>query len=197
MPLWLRYLQAAADVFQKMVAGSAIIIAGIFAYYRFFKERTYASRLEPTISGSAARKDGVIYLRAAANTRNIGQSRVNLNHEYIGLRILTRIAGSGDWTLYRIENVFEEQDYLEPGESVGEPVWIEVPDRDDITALRLDLYVAESEEVGWAAREVVNLVSQVDNKEESEHAVRPTEGQQSDVVAGLREGVRRWWHSRA
>lgn len=212
LPLWLRNAQAGADIFQNLITALAIPIGAIWAYFRFFKERTYASRLQPTISGTVARRDGRIYLRASASVKNIGQSRVVLNHEYIGLRVLTRTSGVVNWSLYRTEDVFKEQLYVESGVTIGEPVWVEMPEKDkarlmprrtnseadvgtipgsDKVALRLDLYVAESETVGWLAREVVNLVAEVDNKQESAQPDLPT-NQQTDVLTRLKERIGKW-----
>lgn len=197
VPLWLRNVQAGADVFQKLVTALAIAVGGIWAYFRFFKERTYASRLQPTISGTVARRDGIIYLRAATNVKNIGQSRVVLNHEYIGLRVLTRTAGASKWDLYRTEDVFTEQPHVESGVTIGEPVWVEMPEKDKV-ALRLDLYVAESEKVGWLAREVVNLVAEVDNEQESGEPgpLAEQSERQADVFTRLRERIGEWLRSR-
>lgn len=198
VPLWLRNVQTGADIFQKLVTALAIPVGATWAYFRFFKERTYASRLQPTISGTVARRDGTIYLRAATNVKNIGQSRVVLDHEYIGLRVLTRTAGVGEWDLYRTEDVFKEQPHVESGVTIGEPVRVEMPEGEKV-ALRLDLYVAESEKVGWLAREVVNLVAEVDNKQDSAQPDGPTDQaqQQTDVFTGLKERVWGWLHSKA
>jgi len=190
LPLWLRNAQAGADIFQNLITALAIPIGAIWAYFRFFKERTYASRLQPTISGTVARRGGRIYLRASASVKNIGQSRVVLSHDYIGLRVLTRTSGVGNWTLYRTEDVFKEQPYVESGVTIGEPVWVEMSEQGKV-ALRLDLYVAESETVGWLAREVVNLVAEVDNRQESAQPDLPT-NQQTDVLTRLKERIGRW-----
>jgi predicted ferric reductase len=40
VPLWLRSVQTTASIFQATATGLAFIIAGLFAYYRFFKEKT-------------------------------------------------------------------------------------------------------------------------------------------------------------
>jgi len=71
---------------------------------------------------------------------------------------------------------------LEPDETIGEPVWVEIPDRGKV-ALRLDLYVAESEESGWLAREVVNLVEELDNTQEDT---------QTDMLTRLKEAIGKW-----
>lgn len=93
VPLWIRETQTWSDIFQKLVTALAIPIGAGWAYFRFFRERTHASRLQPTISGTVARRDRTIYLRAVPNVQNIGQTRVDLDHDYVGLRVLTRKPG--------------------------------------------------------------------------------------------------------
>ena len=194
VPLWIRETQTWADIFQKLVTALAIPIGAWWAYRRFFKERTHASRLQPTISGTVSRRDGTIYLRAVANVQNIGQTKVDLDHDHIGLRVLTREAGTDDWNLHSTESVFEEQDFLEPNEIIGEPVWVEILEERKV-ALRLDLYVAETATTGWLTREVVDLLAEVDNIQKREQ-INPPGGQQADLLDNLKEGIRRWWHSR-
>jgi hypothetical protein len=183
VPLWLQRVDTGARIFQASATGLAFIIGGIFAYYRFIKERTHASRLQPTSSTDVASADGTIYLRVMASVQNIGQAKVELAHEYTGLRILTRTHGSEGWFLDHTATVFEEQDSLEPDETIGEPVWVEIPDNGKV-ALRLDLYVAESEDTGWLAREVVNLVKELDNTQGSS---------KTDTLTRLKEGIGQWW----
>jgi hypothetical protein len=157
VPLWLRNVQAGADVFQKMATGGGVIVGGLFAYFRFFKERTHASNIQPTISYSMAREEDVIYLRVSASATNIGQSKVDINREFSALRVATRKYGEDGWTLQRIEGVLAEQAWIEPNETVGEPIWVEMYKADNV-AIRLDLYVAESEKLAWIASEIISLV---------------------------------------
>ncbi len=198
VPLWLREAQTGSDIYQKLVAGTAIIVGGIFAYYKLFKERPYVSRLESTITGTAVRREGTIYLQIAASAKNIGQGRVSINPKITALRVRTRKAGSGDWELYPPQlGAFTQRPGLEPGESVGEVAWVELPE-DNYVALGLDLYVAESAERGWLSRGVVNLVSTEHNQEDvqPDSLTWPTE-QRTDLLTEMKEGVRRWWESRA
>lgn len=155
--LWIRNVQAGADVLWRAVTAVGIIVGGVFAYYKFFREDPYSRRIQPTVSGSVARKDGLFYLRAVAQAKNYGQGTITLDNADTGLRVLVRRAGDADWTRFRTPGVFAEQEFLDSGETISEPVWLEIPE-EGLVALRLDLYVAESEAKGWLAREVVNLV---------------------------------------
>jgi len=42
VPLWLQRVDTGARIFQAFATGLAFVIGGIFAYYRFIKERTHA-----------------------------------------------------------------------------------------------------------------------------------------------------------
>ena len=136
------------------MTAAGLIVGGVFAYYKFFREDPYARRIQPTVSGSVARKDGTIYLRAVAQAKNYGQGTITLDNADTGLRVLVRKTGDADWTRFRSPGIFAEQEFLDSGETITEPVWLEISEV-DLVALRLDLYVAESEAKGWLAREVV------------------------------------------
>ncbi len=38
MPLWLRAIDTAANIFQATATGLAFVVGGLFAYYKFFKK---------------------------------------------------------------------------------------------------------------------------------------------------------------
>jgi hypothetical protein len=166
VPLWFRNIETWAGIFQALITSLAIIVGGIVTYYRFFKERTHASTIQPSISYSMAREGGIIYLQVSASATNIGQSKVDINHDFTALRVSTRRRGDEGWTWQHTYDVLTQQGWVEPGETVGEPVWVEIGRADNV-AVRLDLYIAEGEKVGWIASEVVNLVSGGNNEGET------------------------------
>ena len=157
VPLWIRNVQAGMEVLWRAATAAGIIVGGVFAYYKFFREDPYARRIQPTVSGSVVRKDGILYLRAVAQAKNYGQGTITLNSADTGLRVLVRKTGDADWMRFRTLGVFAEEEFLDSCETISDPLWLEIPE-EGLVALRLDLYVAESEKKGWLAREVVNLL---------------------------------------
>src|SRR5215211_1836399 len=71
VPLWLRSIETTANIFQATATGLAFIIGGLFAYYRFFKEETYTSRLQPSVSTAVSYSENhfcVVVTAAVENT---------------------------------------------------------------------------------------------------------------------------------
>jgi len=161
---WPTTLQTWAEIIWRVFTVLGIMVGGLFAYYKFWKGREFARRVEPKLSaGSVARSDGRFYLQAEASAKNIGLSRVEISHEYTYILVEVREFGTADWVerddLYF---VFQPQQALEPGETVGEPVLIEIPDNGYL-AVRLTLGFAASHDNQWWARSLVNLVGEADN----------------------------------
>jgi hypothetical protein len=55
-------LQKVFDILLNITSGAAVVIGGIWTYYRFIKGRTFAPKLEPKISGEAKHQQNGIYL---------------------------------------------------------------------------------------------------------------------------------------
>jgi hypothetical protein len=161
-PLWLRNVETGAHVFQYAATGLGIIIGGIFAYYRFFKEDPYSERLQPSITAAVSRKSDSIFVRAAASVTNNGQTSVPLDMELTRVGLSARKIGVYDWTPCLIERIYVGQDHVRPGETISDQVWLETPDASYV-ALEIELLIAESEDLGWLTRDIVDLTQEVGN----------------------------------
>jgi hypothetical protein len=62
-----------------------------------------------------------------------------------------------DWTEYDPTEIFFDQDAVQPGETISDQIWIELPDNDEV-ALQTSLGVAKDENLGWEAKDIVNLL---------------------------------------
>jgi hypothetical protein len=161
---WPATLQTWAEVVWRGFAVLGIAAGGLFAYYKFFKGREFARRVEPKLSaGSVARRDETIYLQAEASAKNIGLSKVEISHDHTYILVEVREFGAPDW-IERPELyfVFQAQQALESGETVGEPILIEIP-YSDYLAIRLTLGFAASRDNQWWARSLVKLAEEADN----------------------------------
>lgn len=101
------------------------------------------------------------------------------------MRFYTRRIQEDRWWIQQAERVFEAQDWFEPGETLGEPVWFEIC-KSDWVAVKIDLYIAESENIGWYASELVNLMSLNDNQSQGVQ-VEPLEAWSASPISWLRE----------
>jgi hypothetical protein len=146
------------DQLDKLVKIFAILVAGVAAYYKFFKGRVHVSRLELKISGTVVCKDSMRYLFTTACVKNIGLSKVDLDHEESGLRITSCLPGASVAAAQMAEwredeasvfNVFEDDPWIEPGETVEEKYLIAIPGCElDHFAYRLQLRIG-SESAYW------------------------------------------------
>jgi hypothetical protein len=156
------------DVLVKI---SAILLGGVAAYYKFFKGRVHVSRLELKVSGSVLCKDNVSYLFTTACVKNIGLSKVDIEHQDSGLRITSckpsaLIAGAQmvDWREASVFNVFEDDPWIEPGETVEEKYLIAMPgcEREHF-AYRLQLRIV-SKNAYWQVNGIAQWQPQTSNK---------------------------------
>jgi len=122
------------DQLDKLTKILGILVGGVAAYYKFFKGRVHVSRLELKVSGAVICKDNVSYLFTTASVKNIGLSKVDINHHDSGLLItsckpLVNVTGAQmvDWREPSIFNVFEDDPWIEPGETVEEKYLIAIP----------------------------------------------------------------------
>lgn len=178
IPLWLRSVETTANIFQSTATGLAFIVGGLFAYYRFFKEETHSERLQPTVSAAVSRKDDKIFIRSTAEMTNNGLTSIWIDMGLTRVGVSTRKAGIYGWNPYIVEEVFTGSDHVRPGETVGDQVWMEIPD-DDYVALQIELRIAKVQEeeerkeeriLGWIARDIVDLIQEPGNNKDTSAA---------------------------
>src|SRR2546429_3204710 len=78
------------DVFDVLKNVATIIAFGagaVWAYFNFFKGRTYRSRLEPKVSGKLISRNGANYLIVTAQLKNVGLSDVRIDQKGSALRV--------------------------------------------------------------------------------------------------------------
>ena len=113
-----------ADIAGAIVTSGAIIVGGLWAYYRFGKERTYRPRLDVEMVGEWLTVDTRPLLLARVRVTNIGASVVRLEQRGTGLRV-SRIEqvdqpGPVQWQVVKVFPLFEEHAWIEPGETISD-----------------------------------------------------------------------------
>jgi hypothetical protein len=71
----------------SIVTASAVLIGGSWAYFKFFKGRTYKPRLSVNIAAQWRKLDGCDALHIRIRVTNIGASQVSLNQYGTGLHL--------------------------------------------------------------------------------------------------------------
>lgn len=139
----------------------AIFVGGFFTWYKFIRGREFSKRVEPKLSsGTVTRRDGVIYLQAEASAKNIGSSKVSINHAATSITVALRRHGAAEWEeLDGVVRVFQRQDSLEPNEEVGEPIMIDFEEENYLAAkLSFNFYAIGPR--AWFAISIVNLAEE-------------------------------------
>jgi hypothetical protein len=119
-----------ADIVGTLITAVAVIVGAVWAYYRFFKDRTYRPRLEVSMGGEWFTVDGERLLLARVQIKNIGSSVVELLQKGTGLRVSTMAADASEsdaprpveWVPGRVYKILEEHAWIEPGETVSDDV---------------------------------------------------------------------------
>ena len=159
-------MQATATIFQATATGLAFIVGGLFAYYRFFKEEPYSSRLQPSVSTAVSHFDGHYLVVITATVENTGQTPVRLDKSKTHFLAAVRSLNDPDWTPHDTAPILQ-QSVVQPGETFSDQTWVEILDSGEV-ALRTELVVgkaleegetvAEDEVVGWGTRDIVSLL---------------------------------------
>lgn len=148
------------DSFRKVIETIALIVGGLWAYYKFFKGRTFKPRLELTLSGSARPGQNLTHVIACIQIKNVGLTKLKLSQVGSGLRILSYTSSKTkpaptavEWEHLMTLSVFEKHNWIEPGETVIDQTLVEIAGTETI-ALRLELRIVSSR-IEWNAVSIV------------------------------------------
>ena len=122
------------DIVKDIATVIALGVGAIWAYFNFFKGRTYRPRLEPKVTGKLIKKNGASYLAVTAQLKNVGLSDVKINQEGSALRIFAYSitenlpeAQSVEQSRLITLSVFEDHGWIEPGELIEDQRLIAIP----------------------------------------------------------------------
>lgn len=123
------------DSLEKLFTIIGILAAGTWTYFNFFKGRTYRLRLEPKIFGQFFSNNGRNYLISTIQLKNVGLSKIKIQQKGSGLRILSfrgvehaTDVKNADWQDVKTFSIFEDQQWIEPGETVEEQKLFSMPE---------------------------------------------------------------------
>jgi hypothetical protein len=148
--------QAWTTIVKDAVTAAGVVVGGVWAYYRFGKDRIYRPRIEAGVHLRWVEADGCPVAHLRISVRNAGNSVVYLGEEkcYFRLQLpadTTRPdrneAERVQWTdLEGDYLVLREHDWIEPNETVVEDHALRVPadSAPPLTEVRLRLLVARS-----------------------------------------------------
>lgn len=153
---------------QNVVQVFALCAGGCWAYFKFVKARTFQQSLTPAVSGHFVMLDGVVYLIATIQIKNVGSSRIDFDCETSAL-ILYEYVPSSD--IYGVKYkrltslaLFEakKERYVEPNEAIEVQQFISIPGPLKL-AYRLEADISSTSGFTWSAMSVVDKTSLSDN----------------------------------
>lgn len=159
------------DSSQKVITALALIIGGIWAWLKFFRGRTFRSRIELAVSAEIIISGTSKFLKATMQMKNVGLSQVILRTDVTFLDVfLIDVASvrpaddvySASWGEPRATfNVFQDHGWVEPGEEISDELLVQLPDTEQL-ACKLKLTVnsrrnfLKTEGTGWSAIAIID-----------------------------------------
>jgi len=120
---------------QNVVQVLAICAGGCWAYFKYVKSRTFKQSLTPAVTGRFVMLDGVVYLIATVQIKNVGSSRIDFDREGSTL-ILYEYTSRAEAEVYAVQttrltsfDVFDakKERYVEPKEDIEVQQLISIP----------------------------------------------------------------------
>ena len=137
---------------------AAILLGGIWSYFKFVKGRIFHPRLEPNVAGRILHANNRTYLLAQLKLKNPGASKVELSHSSSALELyydnnkilderqLHSLSFFGmPWEEPTSFDVFEEHDWVEANETIEDSKLIVVAKKDHL-AIKLELVIDSSKQ---------------------------------------------------
>lgn len=125
-PSLLDNVKTVADIFGTAVAAIALIIGGIWAYFKFAKGRTFRPRIKVDLSGKWVSIGEKRLLQIRVTVGNIGTSVVRKLERGTGMRISVPDVNQStppaliSWRSVGVFNTLVEHEWIEPGETVSD-----------------------------------------------------------------------------
>jgi hypothetical protein len=121
-------LKTATDVVDNIVTSSAVVIGGVWAYFKFVRGRTFARRAELDISPALEQSADSLYLAVTITLKNTGLSKLPLNKDMKVVRLFgivdeaDRNLSASEWKRISTLPILDQHDWLEAQETVTDMV---------------------------------------------------------------------------
>jgi hypothetical protein len=115
----------------------AIAVGGLWAYFNYFRKRTYKRRVECSLNVSFTRIQSQSLMVIAAQAKNVGLSRVKISQSGTALfvymmdqeQLAATFPVSFNWNSHDAAfEVFTDHGWIEPGELINQPLSVKLPE---------------------------------------------------------------------
>jgi hypothetical protein len=124
------------DIIGTSVTALAVIVGGIWAYFKFARGRTFAPRIEVMVSGQWRLIHDKQLVQARIAVRNIGASKVDLLQEGTALvvSIVSRDQPVGGpaavkWSELGAFTILADHSWIEPSETIADDLLLDLGDQ--------------------------------------------------------------------
>lgn len=137
-----------SQIVYNFTTSSAVVIGGVWAYFKFLRGRTFSYRAELSVAASVEERVGWLYLGVTVEFRNTGLSKLPLNENMKYLQLYgmaskeVNFPGSAEWELLLTQKIFDQHQFVEAQEVVADTVVLRLR-RAEATAVRYPSYKAE------------------------------------------------------
>ena len=156
-----------ANVVESFATSVAIIVGGVWAYFKFIQGRVFKPKIEVAINGcSYIREEKMHLLHTELSVNNLGLSRVNFDRDSSAMRVSRIIENTNnhadeigvrevEWHHISTFPVLVEHQWIEPSEIIKEKGVVECNDK--VGAIyKIEVYLMTNE-VQWYAETIVQI----------------------------------------
>ena len=149
-----------ADAVAALTQALAILLGGLWAYFKFVRGRTFAHRLELGIDASTVATAQGTGLKVTATVKNVGLTKLTLRLATLSLSTMRTTGAEIEESEYQRTRVFAKHQWIEANETITDEALLLVPAEPDLVGARLELEAIESQRwrgggLAWQATTVV------------------------------------------
>lgn len=176
------------NVYQRVITPMAIVLGGLFAYYRLRRERTHVTRLQSTLGCEPSLVGERVFLAVEFTCTNVGNAEVKLEGKYGDVAFYGwRANAKTRWRLEEPRPILDHDPMLEPGETALDSVWFETHGT-EWNAIEVEVRIARNMKSNRHYKKVVNLRGlgpDYDSKTLEEAVITRDSGEQEGLLSRL------------
>ncbi|HXM36875.1 MAG TPA: hypothetical protein VN920_16890 [Pyrinomonadaceae bacterium] len=170
---WENWEKASGTV-EHVATVVAVIIGGLWAYYKFFRGRVFVPRLDLELSATGFCKNNTTFLVVSLELKNVGLSRVDIHQRGTALRVSANVGNTPitktdtvSWRRPKAYTIFERHSWIESRESIKDELMIAIPGCNH-SAFRLEFrligsrneFVSKTSRITWREVKILEQPSQ-------------------------------------
>jgi hypothetical protein len=157
-------LQTGVSLLGTTTTALAVLVGGLWAYFKFLRGRTYRPRLSVGMEANWHNINGRLLVHARITVKNIGVSVVIPRQRGMGLRVSVlspqqpKPPAEAGWDVLRVFEILREHEWIEAGETVSDDLLLDI-DSTEPEVLRFEARLPWS----WSGhkKEIVVIARQV------------------------------------